>query len=177
MHTHVTWLSFSRLISIMFCELPLTYFHRLPERKLLSGGVSIARLCSFSILLALKPHLTRPLPYCRVYASSNRVSIGSNNGLVPIRRQAVIWTNAGLFSIRSLGAITCCGLRVLIHIFMISKDASVNAFPWRISTYLDHNFDVLLFGEQRWRDRKLHVWKENVFRKLIVWIKTKFHWI
>ena len=39
MHTHVAWLSFSRLISIMFCELPLTYFHRLPERKLLSGGV------------------------------------------------------------------------------------------------------------------------------------------
>ena len=40
MHTHVAWLSFSRLISIMFCELPLTYFHRLPERKLLSGGVA-----------------------------------------------------------------------------------------------------------------------------------------
>ena len=39
MHTHVTWLSFSRLVSIRFCELPLTYFHRLPERKLLSCGV------------------------------------------------------------------------------------------------------------------------------------------
>ena len=41
MHPHVAWLSFSRLISIIFCELPLTYFHRLPERKLLSGGVDI----------------------------------------------------------------------------------------------------------------------------------------
>ena len=40
MYTHVAWLSFSRLISIMFCELPLIYFHRLSERKLLSGGVS-----------------------------------------------------------------------------------------------------------------------------------------
>ena len=40
MYTHVAWLSFSRLIWIMFCELPLIYFHRLPERKLLSGGVN-----------------------------------------------------------------------------------------------------------------------------------------
>ena len=39
MYTHVAWLSFSRLISVMFCELPLIYFYRLPERKLLSGGV------------------------------------------------------------------------------------------------------------------------------------------
>ena len=42
MHTHVAWLSFSRMISIMFCELPLIYFPRLPERKLLSGGVVIS---------------------------------------------------------------------------------------------------------------------------------------
>ena len=46
-HTHVACLSFSRLISIMFCELPLTYFHRLPERKLLSGGVDgLAKFCA-----------------------------------------------------------------------------------------------------------------------------------
>ena len=58
MHTHVAWLSFSRLISIMFCELPLTYFHRLPERKLLSGGVhwngNVFILMKFSSLAALK---------------------------------------------------------------------------------------------------------------------------
>ena len=34
-------------------------------------------------------------------SSWNRVSIGSDNGLSPIRRQAIIWTNAGLLSIGS----------------------------------------------------------------------------
>ena len=33
----------------------------------------------------------------------NRVSIGSDNGLSPVRRQAVIWTNAGTLLIRPLG--------------------------------------------------------------------------
>ena len=31
-----------------------------------------------------------------------RVNIGSNNGLLPGRRQAIIWTNAGILSIESL---------------------------------------------------------------------------
>ena len=35
--------------------------------------------------------------------SVNQVSIGSDNGLPPIRRQAIIWTNAGLLSIGPLG--------------------------------------------------------------------------
>ena len=30
------------------------------------------------------------LPYCRIYASENRISIGSDNGLSPIRHQAII---------------------------------------------------------------------------------------
>ena len=33
----------------------------------------------------------------------NQVSIGSDNGLSPIRWQAIIWTNAGLLSIEPLG--------------------------------------------------------------------------
>ena len=35
-----------------------------------------------------------------MYASDNLVSIGSDTGLSPIRRQAIIWTNAWLLSIR-----------------------------------------------------------------------------
>ena len=34
-----------------------------------------------------------------MYASVNGVSIGSDNGLSPVRRQAITWTNAGLLSI------------------------------------------------------------------------------
>ena len=37
-----------------------------------------------------------------IYAPVNRVSIGSDNDLTPIRRQAIIWNNAGFLSIRPL---------------------------------------------------------------------------
>ena len=33
-----------------------------------------------------------------IYASVNWVSVGSGNGLSPIRRQAITWTNTGLLS-------------------------------------------------------------------------------
>ena len=39
----------------------------------------------------------------RIYASVNLHIIGSDNGLSPDRRQAIIWTNAGILLIRSLG--------------------------------------------------------------------------
>ena len=39
----------------------------------------------------------------RIYASANYAIIGSDNGLSPLRRQAIIWTSAGLPMIRLLG--------------------------------------------------------------------------
>ena len=39
---------------------------------------------------------------CVIYASMNPVSISSDNGLPPIRCQAIIYTNAGLLSNRTL---------------------------------------------------------------------------
>ena len=44
------------------------------------------------------PHL----PLVPLYVSVNRDSIGSDNGLSPERRQAIIWTNAVLLSIGPL---------------------------------------------------------------------------
>ena len=38
-----------------------------------------------------------------MYASLNWVNIGSDNGLAPNRRQAIIWTNAGILLIGPLG--------------------------------------------------------------------------
>ena len=38
-------------------------------------------------------------PYSDAYMSVNQVIIGSDNGFSHIRRQAIIWTNAGLLSI------------------------------------------------------------------------------
>ena len=43
----------------------------------------------------------------RIYASVNYTIIGSHNGLSPIRRQAIIWTNAGILSIEPLGTNFC----------------------------------------------------------------------
>ena len=39
----------------------------------------------------------------RIYASGNEAIIGSDNGLSPVRRQAIIWINADLLSIGILG--------------------------------------------------------------------------
>ena len=41
-------------------------------------------------------------PKCRIYASVNQVSIGSDNGLSSIRHQSIIWTNAEKLSIGPL---------------------------------------------------------------------------
>ena len=38
-----------------------------------------------------------------MYASVNWVSIGLGNGLSPVQCQAIMWTNAGLLSVRPLG--------------------------------------------------------------------------
>ena len=43
------------------------------------------------------------LPQCHIYASVNRISIVPDNGLLPIRRQAIMSTSAGLLSIGPLG--------------------------------------------------------------------------
>ena len=40
--------------------------------------------------ITVKCRLTNPPPSCHIYASMNGVSIGSDNGLSPIRRQAII---------------------------------------------------------------------------------------
>ena len=39
----------------------------------------------------------------RIYASSKLTSIGSDNGSSPGRRQAIIWTNAGILLTGPLG--------------------------------------------------------------------------
>ena len=40
-----------------------------------------------------------PPPSCRIYASVNWVSIGSDNSFSPVRRQAITWTNADLMQL------------------------------------------------------------------------------
>ena len=60
-------------------------------------------VCEMAAILCRGDELTSPPLWWRIYASVNRVSIGSDNGLSPIRRQAIIWTSAWLLSIEPLG--------------------------------------------------------------------------
>ena len=59
-------------------------------------------------------------PSCRIYASVNWVSIGSDNGLSHFQRQIIIWTNARLLSIRSLGT-NFSKIWIKIHKFSFTK--------------------------------------------------------
>ena len=51
---------------------------------------------------------------------SNPTIIGSDNGLSPSRRQAIIWTNVGLLLIRPLGT-NFSEMLIEIHIFSFKK--------------------------------------------------------
>ena len=67
----------------------------------------------------------------KIYASVNRVSICSNNGLSPIRRQAIILTNAGLLSIEPLGT-NFIEIWIKIQIFSFTKvHLKISSAKWR----------------------------------------------
>ena len=70
-------------------------------------------------------------PYCRVYASVNQVSIGSDNGLSPVWRQAIILTNAGLLSIEPLGTnFSYISLKIQYFSFMKMHLKLLSAIWW-----------------------------------------------
>ena len=67
------------------------------------------------------------LPRCRIYASVNWVIIGSDSCLSPGRRQALIWTSAGVLFIRTLGT-NFSEIWSEIHIF------SFKTVHWKMSS-------------------------------------------
>ena len=60
------------------------------------------------------------LPEWCKYASVNYAIIGSDNGLSPRRRQAIIWTNARILSIGPFG-INFSEILIEIHTFLLKK--------------------------------------------------------
>ena len=55
-----------------------------------------------------------------LYASVNWAIIGSDNGLLPTQRQAIIWTNAGILLIGTLGT-NVSEILIAIHTFLFKK--------------------------------------------------------
>ena len=67
----------------------------------------------------------------RIYASVNFTIIGSDNGLSPDRRQAIIWTNAGILLIWPLGT-NFSETLIEIHIFSFKKmHLKMSSGKWR----------------------------------------------
>ena len=63
---------------------------------------------------------------------SKLTSIGSDNGLSPGRRQAIIWTNAGILLIRTLGT-NFSEILGEIHSFSFSKmHLKISSATWRL---------------------------------------------
>ena len=60
-----------------------------------------------------------------------RRPIGSDNGLAPSRRQAIIWTNAGILLIEPLGT-NFSEILILIQIFSFKKmRLKMSSAKWR----------------------------------------------
>ena len=59
-------------------------------------------------------------PGSNIYGLVNWVSIGSDNGLSPGRRQAIIWTNAGILLIQTLRT-NFSEILSEIHTFLFKK--------------------------------------------------------
>ena len=58
----------------------------------------------FGIHIKCYSHLnSSPLVPCHIYASMNLVITSSGNGVLPVRRHAITWTNVGLLSIGLMG--------------------------------------------------------------------------
>ena len=74
-------------------------FTRRSEHYIVKQDVHVPSGTSINILYSYNVLLLTHLPMCRVYASVNWVNNGSDNGLSPGRRQAIIWTNAGILLI------------------------------------------------------------------------------
>ena len=68
----------------------------------------------------------------RIYASLNWVIIGSDNGLLPVRCQAIIWTNAGILLIWPLGT-NFNEMLIEIHAFSFKKTGlKMSSAKWRL---------------------------------------------
>ena len=74
-------------------------------------------------------HWGRVMHICVTYLTI----IASDNSLSPNRRQAIIWTNAGILLIRSLGT-NCIEILIEIHIF-IQENAFENVV-WKMAAIL-----------------------------------------
>ena len=100
--------------------------------------------------------------------------IGSDNGLSPGRRQAIIWTNAGILSIGPLGT-------NLSEILSGIQKFSFRKMPLKISYAKWHLFGLGLNELTHWGRDKMTAISQTILSNAFSWMKMlelrlKFHW-
>ena len=102
----------SMLFGFQFCRFIIWYdfVHHSDGQSLVTlasypGGFVISNLWmwDFADTVEMRSTVNYLRPSDRIYASVNNTIIGSDKGLLPVRRQAMIWTNGGLLLIGPLG--------------------------------------------------------------------------
>ena len=95
--------------------------------------------------------------------------IGSDNGLSPGRRQAIIWTIAGILLIGSLGT-NFCEILIRIQTFSFTKmHLNMSSAKWRPSCL---GLSVLI--DMIWRRWKYYALCWCVFKMIALYVKRRF---
>ena len=99
----------------------------------IEGGVTKSPMIYFSVtecLMSLKYMLTHCGRVTHICVG-NQTIIGSDNGLSPDRRQAIIWTNAGILLIRPLGTNFNEMLFEILTFLIMKMRLNVSSAKWR----------------------------------------------
>ena len=110
---------------------------------------------------------------------SKLIIIGSDNGLSHSRRQAIIWTNAGILLIRTLGT-NFSGILGEIHLFSFSKiHLKMSSAKWRLfGIGLNESIGERSFSNPNPSSRTIHIRDphlKNTCLRGSLW-KVKYAW-
>ena len=96
--------------------------------------------CQYNSVWSILTHRGRVTHIC----VSKLTNIGSDNGLAPTRRQAIIWTNVGILLIGPLGT-NFSEISIEIHIFSFKKiDLKMSSGNWQPSCLSLNVLSILL---------------------------------
>ena len=107
---------------------------------------------------------------------SKLILIVSDNGLSPGRHQAIIWTNAGILLIESLG-IKFREISIEIHTFSITKmHLEISSVKWRPFCLGLNAFRVVLWLGWLMVRRQVITWTNNVLRVHVL-LRTRVFYV
>ena len=140
--------------------------------KPISTGLRPGKLSLFLTLPSSLTHWGRVTHIC----VRKQTSIGSDNGLLPGRRQAIIWTNAGILSIGPLGT-NFSEISIEIHILSFKKmHLKMSSGKWRPFCL---GLNVLMWTQEfihMLQCKTMHGQKPSILLWCQVWIKSFICW-